>query len=333
MRKIYYTWGLYLCFALCASAQSAYDYYDIGLEAMSLEQYDEARDAFDQAISLSPENDDYYLARAELSLVENRHTFNKVNSDNNKFYRQALSDFEKALELAPNSFEGLYGRARLKYMFLNFKESQTDYDGALKAAYLNEDKVLALGGRGACQYRLGEVDGAMRDLERALTYDPFNSVILNELALIYINQEETGLAIDVLNTVLKHHPEDPIALANMGYTALKAGKYKKALSIYNQVLLETDANGFLLSNRAFCHLQLEQYEEALESINASLEVNPKNSFAFKNRALIHLALEKKDAACEDLHRAKQLGFTLAYGNEVIQLLKENCLNMNRAPGQ
>lgn len=325
--------GFILCCAALLSAQSAYDLYEKGLDAMGLENFREARKSFDKAIALEPENDEFYLARGELMLMQNKHTFNKVSSENSKFYTDALKDFEKVIELEPASFEGWYGRARLKYMFLKFRDSQEDYDGALKAAYLTEDKVLALGGRGACQYRLGEVDGAMNDLERALDYDPTNPIILNELALIHIHQGETALAIKSLNTILKHHPDDPIALANMGFTALKAGKFERALNIYNEVIALTDDNAYLLSNRSFCLLNLNRFDEALKDINSSIAMNGKNSYAYKNRSLVYLALEDQEMACEDLKIAKDMGFTLAYGNEVLELLKDNCLSTNRSPSK
>lgn len=318
-------WGAF------TKAQTAEEHYEIGLESMYAEAYSEARSSFNEAITLDPDNESFYLARAELVLMENQNTFNQADDENSIDYLQALKDFEKALELSPTSFEGLYGKARLNYMFLKFRESQQDYDAALKAAYFTEDKVLALGGRGACQYRLGEVDGAMRDLDRAINYDPNNSIILNEIAMIYINQGEIKLAIKALNTILKKNPNDQIALANMGFTALKAEKYEKALKIYDDVINQFGKRAFLLSNRSFALMNLGRYDEALEDINLSIELNPKNSFAYKYKGMIYLELKDKENACKSLMTAKDLGYTTAYGNEVIDLLRKNCLSTNTAP--
>ncbi|NNE28169.1 MAG: hypothetical protein HKN16_00940 [Saprospiraceae bacterium] len=314
-------------------AQTAFEHFETGLNFIDLEQFEKAHQSFTKAIVLAPENIDFYLARGELLLMENSEIFNKKNEGNREFYEKALEDFEIVLSINPHSFDANYGKARLHYMFLEFANAQTSYDMAVKSSNLIEDKILALGGRGACQFRLGETEGALLDLERALDYDSDNAIILNEFALMQINLGEYEFAKSTIQKILDMRPDDLVALSNLGYAFLKEGDLNSSLEIYDEVLQKRGPQAFLLSNRASCLYGMGKYDEALDEINQSILIQPKNSFAFKNRAQIYIALGEMELACNDLFKAKELGFSLAYGNEVIHLLSKYCLSTNRSPSK
>lgn len=64
---------------------------------------------------------------------------------------------------------------------------------------------------------------------------------------------------------------------------------------------------------------------AMEDVNSSLKFNEDNSYAYRNRALIYLALGKKEKACSDIQTAMDKNFIKFYGNSILDLWRENCL--------
>jgi tetratricopeptide (TPR) repeat protein len=78
------------------------------------------------------------------------------------------------------------------------------------------------------------------------------------------------------------------------------------------------------SNRSYSRLKLGDTKGAMKDINKSIELYPSNSYAYRNRALIYIEQEKFDKACEDLQTAIDKGYTLSYGEDVINLQKKHC---------
>ena len=178
---------------------------------------------------------------------------------------------------------------------------------------------------------MGEIEGALRDLERAEDYDSTNVKVLNELALIYIHMGQHDVALSTLNKVLVRYPNDPVANANIGFAALKSGRFEKAMNIYNRCLKSNGPDPLVYSNLGFCKYKLGRLTGALKNLNEAIRLDEANSFALKNRALVHLALGKKELACEDLHSARDNGYSRKYDSEVIELLGEHCLQVNVKP--
>ncbi len=319
------------CFAPAASSQSALDQYEKGLLAEREGLVAEAVRFYTKAINMESGNGAFFLSRANL-IINNQNdpvVFNQ--KDKLKSYLACLEDYSKAVDLLPETYECYFGRAKVNYLLGNYDSAQSDYGQAVKLSYYYEDKIQALVGRGASQYRQGEIEGALRDLERAEDYDSTNVHVLNELALIYIQIDETEIALQALNKVLVRYPNDPTANANIGYAALKSGRYQKAMEIYNRYLKQNGPDAVAYSNLGFCKLKLGRLTGALQDLNKALELDPNKPFALKNRAMIHFALGNKASGCNDLHEAREQGYTAKYDNEVILLLGEHCYMVNQSP--
>jgi len=327
--------GLALLFSVLnfssAWSQSALDQYEKGLLAERSGDVMKAKEFYTRAINMEAGNGAFYLSRANLifSNQNNIYLFNSKNKLNN--YLSCLEDYNKAVLLLPESFESHFGRARLNYLIGNFSVAKTDYNNAVKLSHYFEDKIEALVGRGAAQFKIGEIEGALRDLERAENYDSTNVKVLNELALIYIHMDQHDVALKTLNKVLVRYPNDPIANANIGYAALKSGRYEKALDIYNRCLKSNGPDALVYSNLGFCKYKLGRLTGALQDLNEAIGLDEENAFAYKNRALVHLALGKKELACDDLFSSRANGYSKKYDSEVIQLLGEHCFQVNVKP--
>ena len=311
--------------------QSALDQYEKGLLAQREGNIAIAKDYFTKAINMEQGNGAFYLSRGNLIL--NNQDNPKIVDPENKLmsYLFCLEDFSKAIALMPDSYESYFGRGKINYLISNFPAAKSDYDKAVKLSYYLEDKIQALVGRAAALYRMNEIEGAFRDLERAEDYDSTNVYVLNEMALIYIGMNEPEIALKTLNKVLVQYPNDPIANANIGFAAIKAGRYQKAIQIYNRCLDTQGASSYIFSNRGFCKYKLGDFPAALNDLNQAIELDANNVYAYKNRALVFLAQEDRIKGCEDLEYSRTHGYTKKYDQEVIQLLGENCWQVNKKP--
>jgi len=331
--SLYLGLALLLCVLSPTAAwtQSALDQYERGLLAERSGDVMKAKEFYTRAINMEAGNGAFYLSRANLILKNQDDTslFNPTNKFNN--YLKCLEDYNKAVLLLPESFESHFGRAKVNYIIGNFSVAKLDYNNAVKLSHYFEDKVEALIGRGAAQFKIGEIEGALRDLERAEDYDSTNVKVLNELALIHIHMGQHEVAINTLNKVLVRYPNDPIANANIGYAALRSGRFEKAMSIYNRCLKVNGPDALIYSNLGFCKYKLGRLTGALKDLDEAVKLDGNNSFALKNRALVYLDLGKKDLACNDLHEARAKGYSRKHDSEVINLLGEHCLLLNVKP--
>lgn len=309
-------------------AQGDY-YYSKGYKAENNGEYAEAFAFYSLAINSEPLNEKYYIARGDL--VSSLRVDDKTIEQKVDYYafQEAEKDYNKALELEPDCYMAYMSRGNLFYNYHELDKAKADFDQAVKLAFYERDLLFAKGARGSVKFKMNEVDGALFDLEKALELDTSNTYVLNELGYVYLRLKEYAIAEQYYQRILAKYPDNIVAQSNIGFARLKAGKYQEALRIYNEALQINPQKALLYSNRALVYHHLGHTEEALADINYSLSLYPANSYALHNRAVIYLSIGKKDQACKDLHLAKELGYTVDYGDEVIDLLLTHCLEVNK----
>lgn len=288
-------------------------------------------DELTEIIALDSTDSKALIERADLVSGLNDPAYFFSVFGNLEVYEQALIDYTKAIELRPYSYLPYFKRGLLRDRFLKYKEALEDYEEAYTYAWGKEAKIKIRIHRSRLKAQLGERDVAIRDLEKALLEDRENRNLLNTLALIHLDLEEFPKALKYLNRSLEFHPNDPVTFSNIGFVALNSGKYEQAINIYSEQIKKDDSFSYMYSNRGFAKFNMGDKEGALEDFNTSIELNPINSFAYKNRAILYLDLGKNEEACADLNKAKSLGYTTQYDDEVIKLLFEKCLQVNQKP--
>lgn len=116
----------------------------------------EAFKELDLAISTNNMSAELFAVRGSFYLEQNNVT-------------QALSDFESALKIAPDSPVILTNRAQVYRQFGRISEALRDLDKAIK---LNPDLMAAYFNRGAIHYSSGEYKLALKDFDTCIAIDP-----------------------------------------------------------------------------------------------------------------------------------------------------------------
>lgn len=151
-----------------------------------------------------------------------------------------------------------------------------------------------------------------------------NEYMLTNLAAaaIYIGKYEE--AEWALSKILDDNPANVKALVNMGLCKQGKNEFEAAISYYDKAMIYVPDDAYAWNNRGYAYYMQGDYKSALNDIEKSLSIDPSNSYAYKNKALVLIAMGKKKDACKNLEQAIGAGFTEMYGDEVLQLIEQNC---------
>jgi len=136
---------------------------------------------------------------------------------------EALSDFNKALEINPKFAMAYYNRA-------NYYKKESQYDKALDdydmVIHLWPQFHKAFSNRGNIYKLQNRLDEAVQDYTKAITFSPTYYLGYNNRASVYIMQNKNAEAIQDLNASIKLKPDFAEAYANRGLAQLNTGNYQ-----------------------------------------------------------------------------------------------------------
>jgi len=181
--------------------------------------------------------------------------------------------------------------------------------------------------RGILKSDIGLYKESIIDFSKAIEIDSMNYIYFYNRGLAYRKLELLDSAILDYIKSIELNPEYASAYLNKGYALMSKNEYSKAIEEFKIALSKPIAlkeKGYVTNNIAFAHYKLEDYELAKTFIKQSLEIYPINAFAYKNLALIDIALKNVESACKNIQKSINLGFVNQFGNEIIELQKENC---------
>lgn len=230
-------------------------------------------------------NPDYFQAFAY------RGTMYKDIGENQK----ALKDINKAIEKDTTNLDLLRIQANTLYSLGDNEAAIEKFD---KLITLNDNDEESFVYRAILNKRLRYYDAALADFKRAIEINP---------AYDFAYEARADFFTYSLTDNFEQAVED----------------YTKVIATFNENI-PVQNQAYVYNNRGFAKYQAKDFEGAIKDINTSIEFFPENAYAYKNRALVYLASANKEAMCADLAKAKTLGFEEKYGQEVNELLEENC---------
>lgn len=204
-------------------------------------------------------------------------------------------------------------------------------DNALKAldhlAFLGPGSIvlfdsLSLNISGDTLFNHGDIQGAIREYERALILDGNNVNVLNSLGVCYANLGQLEQAVDSFQRVLDLSPNDFMAAFNLGFAFVRRGMVEKALSIWedlaqnNPVTFDLayhlgrlyreqgklpealswyktaegapDKKGFIYRVLGEQEEMLGKRKEAISNFKKALKINPQDAFSLNGLGSLYL---------------------------------------------
>jgi tetratricopeptide (TPR) repeat protein len=259
--------------------------------------------ALDELIKQYPKSPDAYLLRGSL----------KMQTDP----AQALSDFNKVIELKPDSGSAYSQRAMLRLVNNDPAGALKDLDAAI-AHDFKDDSVYYL--RGQLRWQAGELNGALTDLNEALKFNPNNPRLYVSRAGLLLELKEVDRALADYNYLLNWYETDPSArpipkpsgdnaqtqspkndskpfMVEMAQQTANEAPGSKEMA---PIIADTYVNrGFILKDRG-------NHVAAFTDFDKAIRIDPTNVWAYYDRANEYEYKGDLPAALADITKALQL---------------------------
>ncbi len=298
-----------------------------------LENYEQALTVINQAISLVPNNPNYYnekssvlseLKRYDEGLAAINQAINLapraawyVNRGslyyNQQKYELALSDWNKAIDINPNFADAYYNRGLLYSDQQKYELALADYN---KAINLNPNFADAYNNRGNLYKNLQKYELALSDYSKAIDINPNFADAYYNRGLLYQDLQKYDLALSDYNKAIDINPNYAKAYYNRGILYQDLQKYDLALSDYSKAIDINPKFANAYYNRGNLYYNQQKYKLALDDYNKAIELNPNFAMAYNNRGNLYYNQQKYELALADFNKAIELNrnYAEAYVN-------------------
>lgn len=232
-------------------------------------------------------------------------------------YKYSGSDIAAVQADVPTTSSGYVGRAKI---FINrgmVKEALLDYD---KAVELDPNNVYAWANRSIARVQVGDLAGARSDLAkaeaidpsfvqngigrgmladierrprdaveaytRALEQEPDNRYAIEHRAAAYASLGDTQRALADLTSIVEKRPDDPAAYVDRGNFLLNQREYDKAIADFDKAHSLDPSDEEPLANRGMARVWKRDFAAAASDLDAAAKINPKNAAVFRARGMM-----------------------------------------------
>lgn len=211
-------------------------YYNLGRAYFGLKKYDDASDAFEEAIDLNDKEANYHFWLGQSYAME---------AQNGNIISQAmlasdiLEEFEKTVELDPKHIPGRIG-------VINFYLAAPGIMGGdIDKAKINAHVLIKLdekSGRLALariylkQEKMDSLKIQLNILESKYANDKSSASLYNSLGYFYLSQNKNNEAIKAFEKQVKLNPESENSYDSLGDGYKAAGRIDEAIAQYKKAL-------------------------------------------------------------------------------------------------
>ena len=193
---------------------------------------------------------------------------------------RALSDFNRALELAPNT-----------------------------AATYSQ--------RGLTHLRLKDFDKAIADYNKAIELAPRSAAFINDRGVAYMDLKDYKRAIADFDRAIEIDPNYALPFNNRARAhSLGAQDHQRAIADLDRAIQINPRYGLAYENRAFSQLDLKDLDKAIADFTKAVEFSPRSARAFKGRGDAYERKCNRALAMADYRRALDVnsGYSAAREN-------------------
>ena len=187
-----------------------------------------------------------------------------------KDHVNAISFFQKAIEIEPNNNEILNNLGKSQIELNQFEESISSFKQSLKIDKKNFDTFFNLG---IALFELGYYDEALDNYLIAISLNKnFDKLYYNAgIALSKIGKHKE--AINYFEQTLKINKQNIKALNNLASEQINQGKYELAKYYLNQAITLDPNHSKAYNNLGAVYLKTDNYQLALESFTTAFDLN------------------------------------------------------------
>lgn len=280
--------------AIVVNPQSSLAYNNRGTVKERLKDLKGAKADYEKALQINP---NYGLARKNLNklnakLADNPSTTTRPtgNAEVNRIiergknyhvqkdYISAIREFDKAIQIAPNSSEAYFQRANSR----RIKIKKLDSQGKI------------------------ELNQAIRDYDRAIQLNPNDYRAFEGRGQAYYYLKNSRQAMNDLNQSLRINRNYESAYSSRGIIKFLQKDYQGALNDFNSYIRLNSGNASIYFNRGLAKHYLKDYQGALRDYNQAIALNSRYASAYRNRGTLKEGLNDLIGAKSDLETALKL---------------------------
>jgi tetratricopeptide (TPR) repeat protein/predicted aspartyl protease len=222
---------------------------------------------------------------------------------------RALSDLDRASELAPDNIDYRLARGRLRWRTHQFDLALEDFEHALKAQPDNVDALLA---HATVKVYRRDFVAAGADLDRLQLLLPSASEQRIELARLNMAARRPEASIPQFDQWIQLHPDDaelPEALNGRCWARALLGRdpndirLDDALKDCNSALRSRPETAAFLDSRALVYFRRAKWDRAIEDYNAALARQPKLAWSLYCRGIARIRKGMKSDGQADIDAA------------------------------
>lgn len=153
--------------------------------------------------------------------------------------------------------------------------------------------------------RAGKTDSAKMFFQRALQYNPYNEQALENLAELYLNQNNADSAYMLASVWAENVPSNVSALSLLANTCFAKNDFSAAANVATRIkkVAPNDITGYWLA--AHCYLRQQNLQLALNELHRLVEIQPYRP-AYQLMAQIYQTAGQTQAAQQCMRIAEQL---------------------------
>ena len=220
-------------------------------------------------------------------------------------YTEALSDYNRAIELDPEIPELYQNRGNVYFFQHEYNKAIDDYNIAIILG-LHEPEVFS--NRGNCYRELQKYNLAFADYEESISINPrFRDAYYNQ-GSTYYDLGQYDKAIEKLDTAIDIDPEYVIAYILRGLCFKENNLYESALKDFNKAVKISPYYSSAYKHRGLLFAEIEEYEKAEIDLDHALELDPEYiGEYYNNLGMIYLMQNLYKEALESFDKAIDSG--------------------------
>jgi tetratricopeptide (TPR) repeat protein len=268
--------------------------------------FDHAESNYREAIEVSPDRPEAYVALARLYRGMNRSEDGLAVLD--RALDRGLDDPRLRIEKA--SILLVAGKPARALEQLQPVEEEYPYQGRLHQLM------------GMSLMAMDRVDEAAEHLEREARYGEAGFITYTELGRAKLAQGAYGEAADYLEAALSLNPYNSTAALRLADAYTRIGQHLRACDVLSRVLSVDPGNMPMRFKLANCLYRAERYEDALQRFQELAKFDPANSDIFLNLGTVYAAMDSLDLAIEMWEKALRLDPSNEIARENLRTAKE-----------
>ncbi len=211
---------------------------------------------------------------------------------------------DSAVLLDKNFAEAFARRGLLHYEFSEFEEALSDYQKALN---LKPTEAKYHYQKGVTYYQLLRIEAAKTCFEAAIEHHPSHTEALTALGVLYAEQGEYKKSLDYQQKAMHYQPQYEVLYYNRSLVYIQLNKIKKAFADLETALTLKPAYEEARLLRLYLWQIQSEYDKLLEDVTYILHQNPYAAEAYYYQGNAYFALKRPKEACEAWQKATELG--------------------------